>query len=237
MSLLRRSKLLLLTSLGAAGVLQAQTAAGARDVELDHIIIAVPSLKAGIAKFADRTGVTAVFGGQHPGRGTENALISLGPGRYVELLAPTSAGAAADSAAAGQPDLRLGGWALHTRALPQVIDRLTAAGFKVSGPHPGSRRKPDGAMLTWRTAELESDGLPLAPFVIEWGDGVMHPSTTSPGGCRLTRMLLETTDSTRFRRFFDVIGHEVNIRSGSIDRMEAELTCPKGSVMVSSLGR
>jgi hypothetical protein len=29
----------------------------------------------------------------------------------------------------------------------------------------------------------------------------------------------------------------LGIRSGPIDRMEAELTCPKGSVMVSSLGR
>ena len=206
--------------------------AGSRDVDLDHIIIAVPSLKEGIRELAARTGVTAVVGGQHPGRGTENALASLGSGHYLELLAPT---AAADSATGGpKRGLRLVGWAVHTRALPDVIGRLKAAGFQVSDMTPGSRRKPDGAMLSWRTAGLEGDELPLAPFVIEWGAGVAHPSTTSPAGCRLVRMTLETADSTRLSRFFAAIGHDVTVRSGRAERMQVELACPKGSVTLTS---
>jgi hypothetical protein len=204
--------------------------AGVRDVDLDHIIIAVPSLKEGIREFAARTGVTAVVGGQHPGRGTENALASLGQGHYLELLAPI-----ADSAPGGaKPGLRLAGWAVHTRTLPEVVGRLKTAGFQVSGPTPGSRRKPDGAMLSWRTAGLEREELPLAPFLIEWGAGVAHPSTTSPAGCRLVRMTLETADSTRLSGFFAVIGHDVTVRSGPAERMQVELACPKGSVTLTS---
>jgi hypothetical protein len=219
--------------LASAALLSAQApgAVASRDVDLDHIIIAVPSLRAGIVEFADRTGVTAVIGGQHPGRGTENALASLGQGHYLELLAPIVADSAPGAAKRG---LRLVGWAVHTRTLPEVIGRLKAAGFRMSGPTAGSRRKPDGTMLSWRTGNLEPDQLPLAPFVIEWGTSVAHPSTTSPGGCRLVRMTLETGDSTRLRRFFDAIGHEVMIRSGPAERMQVELACPKGSVMLTT---
>jgi Glyoxalase-like domain len=46
---------------------------------LDHIIISVPNLERGMTLFTERTGV-APMRGQHPGRSTENALISFGSG-------------------------------------------------------------------------------------------------------------------------------------------------------------
>ncbi len=56
---------------------------------IDHIILGVNDLQKGIEEFERRTGVKAVYGGAHPGRGTHNALASLGePGSYLEILAP-----------------------------------------------------------------------------------------------------------------------------------------------------
>ena len=55
---------------------------------LDHLILGTSDLMGGIEFVEQSTGVRATFGGVHPGRGTQNALLSLGPKCYLEILAP-----------------------------------------------------------------------------------------------------------------------------------------------------
>ena len=55
---------------------------------VDHLVYAVPDLDSGSAQIEKLLGVKPMVGGQHPGRGTRNALVGLGPMVYLEILAP-----------------------------------------------------------------------------------------------------------------------------------------------------
>ena len=57
-------------------------------LQIDHLVIGVAELDAGVRQFEELTGIRPAFGGEHPDLGTHNALISLGDRTYLELLAP-----------------------------------------------------------------------------------------------------------------------------------------------------
>jgi hypothetical protein len=179
---------------------------------IDHLILAVEDLDAGIQQFAALTGVVAEKGGEHPGRGTENALASLGEDCYVEIMAALPGA----SAPASIPFERLtpAGWALRVTDLSAVMARLEAAGIGTVGPTAGSRRRPDGSVLTWQTATATGEGLELAPFLIEWDEGVTHPSETSPVGCRLEGVSLFDPEPEHLRRLFVALGYRPDLRRG-----------------------
>ncbi|HEU5219929.1 MAG TPA: VOC family protein, partial [Gemmatimonadales bacterium] len=206
-------------------VFDAPQQSGRLGVDLDHVILGVSSLARGIPEFARLTGVVPKRGGRHPGRGTENALVSLGEGHYLELFAPIAPGR--DSAPV---TLSPAGWALHTPALDQVVAGLRKAGFEVSGPDPGSRLTPDSTLLRWRTAAASGPGLMLAPFFIEWGAGTAHPSTTSPGGCRFVSLELTEPEPARLQALFQAVDYQATVNTGTARSARLTLDCLRGRV-------
>ena len=219
------SLLLLLQVVAQPRSSEAQAHAVTLDVGLDHLILRVDRLDRGIAAFTALTGVTPKIGGRHPGRGTENALVSLGAGHYLELLAPVVPDSTAKDT--GPAKLVPGGWALHTRMLDDLIGVLRGAKFEVTAPQPGSRRTPDGTLLEWRAASSGGPGLEAAPFFIEWGASTAHPSTTSPGGCRLAMLELSVPEPARLQELFKAVGYTLELRRGP-HSFRFQLDCPKG---------
>lgn len=123
-------------------------------------------------------------GGSHPRWGTENALIVLGDGTYLELLAIRE-GADTDHRLWRRPDGTLrargtfGAFALGVRDLPALIGRLRSAGVPFGDPQPGTRLRPDGQPLEWR---LSFADLPELPFLIEDVTPRLHRVPPPPPG-------------------------------------------------------
>src|SRR5215471_14424829 len=168
---------------------------------LDHLLLGCSDLDAGIAFVEQKTGVRAAIGGVHPGRGTRNALLALGPLHYLEIIAPDPAQAEIPKVRAELPAMlkklsapALVDWAAHTSDIVGVAERWKKAGFAFRGPTPGSRARPDGKMLHWQTLNPEDDRGGLVPFFIQWGDGTTHPSEDAPKGCTLESFAVVTPD-------------------------------------------
>lgn len=203
---------------------------------LDHILLGVNDLDRGIAWMEERSGVRATFGGVHPGRGTRNALLSLGTLRYLEIIAPDPAQLSSAGQAESMGDHlkaltepRLIGWAAHTVSLMEVVKKAAAAGIDIQNPRDGSRARPDGKVLRWRSAALQTDFDGVLPFFIEWGAETIHPSQDAPAGCTLERFSIESPSIKDVRRVAGQLGLNVDVKAGKKPLLRARITGKKGA--------
>jgi glyoxalase-like protein len=199
-------------------------------VDIDHVILGVSDLARGIREFEAMTGVAPRFGGRHPLRDTQNCLANLGPGRYLEILAPANPSAGSNDPRVQYPELTFSGWALQTSGIDQLVAHLRAAGVEIGDPAAGARQTPEGTLLQWKTAAPRGPGLELAPFFIEWSASTTHPSTGSPAGCRLDALDLEHPDPRPLQALFAVAGVNAALRQSARVRMTLTLECPNGRV-------
>ncbi|MFQ5738275.1 MAG: VOC family protein [Acidobacteriota bacterium] len=202
--------------------------------DVDHIIWAVPDLEAGIQYIQQKTGVGAIMGGVHPERGTRNALISLGKRHYLEILSvdPAQPGAKEEMAeiVKGLAEPRILGWAARTESLAEVEERIRGAGLESSGVVAGSRKKPDGTTLRWRTLVVRGHDGTVVPFLIQWDRASPHPSQDSPRGCTLRELRLEHPDPDKMNRFLEAMGLSPRVMKGNRPKITAILDTPKGRV-------
>jgi len=205
---------------------------------LDHILLGCNDLEHGIAFVEEHTGVRAAFGGVHPGRGTQNALLALGTRRYLEIIAPDpkQSGAEQYSVITKLKQPRLVGWAAHRDDLDQFAERLKHSGIEFEGPQPGSRERPDGTVLHWKALRLKDDHGGLLPFFIEWSKDSVHPSKDGPKGCTLERFEVNTPDTEDFLHAASRV--ELDLSKTSLAAREASLHAtirgPKGQLSITS---
>jgi hypothetical protein len=208
---------------------------------LDHILLGCNDLERGIVFVEEHTGVRAAFGGVHPGRGTRNALLSLGERRYLEIIAPDPKQDAVQPFAIKQLTVikelatpRLIGWAAHPGEIEPFAKKLRDSGIAIEGPWPGSRARPDGHVLNWKTLSLADDRHGLLPFFIEWDTNSVHPSADTPAGCRLERFAVEDPDPGELSKTFHRIGIDALVEHGEKPQLRARIAGPRGKLEVSS---
>jgi hypothetical protein len=208
---------------------------------LDHILLGCGDLERGIAFVEERTGVRAAFGGVHPGRGTQNALLSLGTRRYLEIIAPDPKQAALRDAQSSVERLKLRElaepklvtWAAHPGEIAALAEKLAKAGVAAEGPTPGSRKRPDGHMLQWKTLNLKEDLGGVLPFFIEWSAESLHPSVDAPKGCELEKFWVESPAPDELAKKFEAIGVAVRTMQGERVRLRARIAGTKGEMELS----
>jgi hypothetical protein len=201
-------------------------------LQIDHLVVGVADLDAGVRQFEELTGIRPMYGGEHPNLGTHNALISLGDRTYLELLAPRPDTSVTEylQFLAELPELTAVMWAVSTDDISQTADRLAGAGYEVTEPVPGSRRQENGSTLHWTVFEMAAPNLAGAPFFIEWSETSVHPSESSPGGCELGSLEIKDPRPDQLQGLIQLLGLNINVEQAASSLLTIGLHCPNGEI-------
>jgi hypothetical protein len=217
----------------ATGSAQTKTAT-ALLATVDHLVYATPDLKASIDALEKRLGIRAAPGGQHPGRGTRNALIALSPTSYIEIIGPDPEQPKPD-----QPrqfgidtlaEARLVTWAAKSNDLDRTVTRAAGLEVKLGEVLPGSRRRPDGVLLNWRYTNprvVVADG--IVPFFIDWGS-TPHPAETAASGASLLDLVGEHPDADRVQQMLTGLALGLQVKKGPAPALTAIVSSPRGRI-------
>ena len=227
----------------AAGIVCVMGVAEAQDKEpveavrrVDHLVYAVPDLARGIALVEKLLGIRATPGGQHPGAGTRNALLALGPSSYLEIIGPDpEQPAPKDPRRFGIDTLaapRLAGWAARESDLDRFAADAAARGVRLGPVGGGSRKRPDGVLLSWRfTSPSTVLAGGIVPFFIDWGSSP-HPSQTAAPGATLVALRAEYPDPPSVVSLLKTLGLTMPVSKAAASALLAEIDCPKGRVVL-----
>jgi hypothetical protein len=201
---------------------------------VDHLVWGGRRLDEEIDRFETWTGVRAGPGGRHPRKGTHNALLALGPGRYLELIAPDPA---APPPARGRwfgldglvvP--RLVGWAVKGEDVAARAAAARARGVHLGEVGEGRRELSNGDTLAWRlTYPVTEGGVGVVPFLIDWGAG-RHPAAAAPAGVRLVELRAEHPDPAAILAQLEALGVNLAVTPATAPALVATLATPRGPV-------
>lgn len=195
----------------------------AQTVRIDHLVVAAPTLEAGIAHVAASLDISAdAFspGGQHPGMGTHNGLLGLWGGVYLEVIAVDPSAPAPErkrwfglDSKAVKARLADGPYLAHWVARvdrprqlalwqQQYPDRIAPLVPMQRGDFAWHISVPEnGAFPTWKR---NGDG--LLPSLIQW-DLPIHPSDRLPyHGLALKRLNGFHANVTSLAKHLDWLG-------------------------------
>ena len=209
--------------------------------ELDHLIITVPDLEAGVAAVEEATGVRAIPGGSHPGRGTANFLLGLAPTgwpegahTYLEILGPdpqqekpADGTLPLDAHLATEPTLQT--WAIHPPAFLAKVAAANTAGIDFGEVQDMARDTAEGDRLEWRLttrSPLPHEG--AQPFLIDWGESV-HPAEAGLPALELIEFRVESPEPEAARQVLEELGAgDTTVVEGPDCRLRARLRGPGG---------
>ncbi len=201
---------------------------------IDHLVYTVSNLEAGMYEIDRLLGVRPEPGGQHPDFGTHNAILSLGPTTYLEVIAPDPSLKSPKQGLLFQDyygqEPRLTRWVIRTEKIETLVEKAKAGGLHLGEVQSGSREKPDGTMLSWKLTNpwiMPLDG--VIPFLISWGD-TPHPASSAPQVAELVDFRIEHQSPTKVKEALDLIGVKVSVSKDDKVRLLATIKTAVGEV-------
>lgn len=205
-------------------------------MRIDHLVWYDAQLAEGRRHFESCMDAAPLYGGEHPGEGTANAVLSLGPSTYLEILGrdPAQPATVLDAEVAALRGRGLYHWAVGGLDIARAARRASARGLKGGAPAPGGRLKPDGKRLDWVCWGLHEHGFgALVPFLIDWRDSE-HPARSAPQGGRIASFAIHTPERDRLCAIFEALEIDVPVRAAAMPRVEAVLESSKGRTVLGS---
>ncbi len=203
---------------------------------LDHLVYATPDLDRTVDELARHLGVRASAGGQHPGRGTHNALIALGPRSYLEIVGPDSSQPRPATSRWFGIDMlsrpRLVAWAASAQDLVTLSSNAASQGVRLGAVTAGARMRPDGVHLNWQMTDptvVVGDG--LVPFLIDWGASP-HPAESAARDVDVIEFRGEHPEAAEIRRRLEALGIDLPVDPAPAARLIASLRGPRGELLL-----
>ena len=179
-------------------------------------------------------GTRPVIGGRHPDFGTHNALLSLGPKTYLEIIAPDPDAPEPDRGrllgVSDKQQSRLATWVLRSEPIQKMVDVAAAAGLELGKIETGSRQAPDGTLLNWQLSDpyaMLFDG--AVPFLIDWGN-TPHPASSAPQAGELVGLLIEHSEPAAVSNSLSILGADINVKDAKAFSMRATIRTGQGLV-------
>jgi glyoxalase-like protein len=201
---------------------------------IDHLVYGTRNLDAAVEELEGRLGVRASPGGRHPGKGTRNALLALGPSTYLEILGPDWEQPDPDSGRwMGVEHLeepRLVRWCAVHPDLDRLLRQAERAGLDLGKVQSGQRSQADGVSLSWRlTDPMAVPGHGTIPFFIDWGTSP-HPAQSAAPGMTLLHLEVTHPRPAFIRGLFDSLDLDLPVHQSPHAAIIATLQTPNGTV-------
>jgi hypothetical protein len=203
---------------------------------VDHLIYATSNLEAGIESLEELLGVSAIVGGSHPGLGTCNALMKLGPRCYLEIMAPDPVQSefegtrpyGIDNLDGGQ----LAGWVAHQEDLMQFVQAAKSKGIELGEVIEASRATPEGKLLTWDMTyftNVSAEAMSVLPLFIDWGK-TPHPAFRCHDGAQLANLTIQYPNVSEIVPITEALELDVCVCEDSRPGIRVLIDCPNGQV-------
>ena len=131
---------------------------------IDHVVVSGDDLET-LATQYRALGFTVTPGGEHPDRGTHNALIPFEDGSYIELQAERDPQPGARTTGLLARGVGLVAYLLGSDAIELDLASARRNRLPYGSPEPGARQRPDGVEVAWLDGPVTDSGSGLPALI------------------------------------------------------------------------